>query len=148
MKKYIKALPVNRDCFNIICRVFSALTIKKLKAVTFDGPHIPKLIKIPCFVLSICCSTRICFNDTKLPWKVKNWKLAKVGKIYFPSSKDLCVKMSIKVNYTFFPLDRFQANLVDLIGVSNLNVFPQHIPGSFTKENLWISANWIYYMIE
>ena len=53
MKQFVKTLPVTGDCFNYICRAFSALTIEKLKAGIFDGPHIRTLFKNSCFVHSM-----------------------------------------------------------------------------------------------
>ena len=44
MKQFVKALEKDGDRFKYICMKFPGLIIKKLKAGTFDGPQIRKLM--------------------------------------------------------------------------------------------------------
>ena len=119
MKQFVKALPVNGDCFNYICRAFPALTIQKLKAGIFDGPQIRKLIEDPCFVQSMTDTESAAWQSFVLVTqnflgnrKAENYQELVEGML--SKFKDLGVKMSVKIHYLFSHLDRFPANLGDL----------------------------------
>ena len=45
MKQFVKALDKDGDCFNYIAKIFSALSMEKLKALIFDGSQIRKLMQ-------------------------------------------------------------------------------------------------------
>ena len=53
MKQFVKALPVDGNCFNYICRVFPGMSNEKLKAGIIDGPQIRKLMNDPNFTASM-----------------------------------------------------------------------------------------------
>ena len=53
MKQFVKALPVDGNCFNYICRVFPGMSNEKLKAGIFDGPQNRKLMNDPNFTASM-----------------------------------------------------------------------------------------------
>ena len=53
MKKFVKALDKQGDCFDYIRRTFPGLSDEKVKAGIFDGSQIRKLIKDTNFVLSM-----------------------------------------------------------------------------------------------
>ena len=45
MKQFVKALNKDGECFNYIAKTFPGLSMKKLRAGIFDGPHIRKLMQ-------------------------------------------------------------------------------------------------------
>ena len=107
MKQLMKALPVRGDHFNYICATFTALTMKKLKAGIFDGPHIYKLVKILAFIQSM--------TDTESPsWQsfvlvtqnpLVNYKAENYQELVenmLSKLKNLVVKMGIKVYSIYF----------------------------------------------
>ena len=49
MKQFVKALDKHGDCFNYIAKKFPGLSMQKMKAGIFDGPHISKLIQDQAF---------------------------------------------------------------------------------------------------
>ena len=45
MKRFVKALDKDGDCFNYIAKTFPGLSMEKIKAGIFDGPQIRKLMQ-------------------------------------------------------------------------------------------------------
>ena len=106
MKQFMKALPVNGDCFNYICAAFPALIMETLKAGFFDGPQICKLIKDPRFVQSLtetesaAWQSFVLFTQSFLGnHKAENYQ--ELVENMFSQFKDLGVKMNIKVHYFY-----------------------------------------------
>ena len=53
MKRFVKALEKDGDCFKFIEKKFPAITYEKIKAGIFDGPQIRQLIKDDAFTNQI-----------------------------------------------------------------------------------------------
>ena len=45
MKRFVKALDKDGDCFNYIAKTFPGPSMEKLKVSIFDGPQIRKLMQ-------------------------------------------------------------------------------------------------------
>ena len=116
MKQFPKALDKDDDCFTCLCQAFPGLTMEKLKAGTFVGPHIRQLIKDPEFENSM--------NEMELEaWKafvlvVKNFldnnkarNYAELVNNMLTAFRNLGCNMSVKMHYLFSHMDRFPENL-------------------------------------
>ena len=119
MKQFVKALAVDGCCFNYICNFFPGMSNEKLKAGTFDGPQIRKIMKDPSFVefmtvveSAAWISSSMIVKNFLGNTKADNYKELAEDMLY--NFQNLRVKMSIKVHYLFCHLDRFPVNLGDL----------------------------------
>ena len=50
MKQFVKALRLDRECFQHLLHAFPGLSYEKTKAGVFDGPHIRTLVRDQAFV--------------------------------------------------------------------------------------------------
>jgi len=58
MKKFVKALDKDGDCFNYTAKTFPGLSMEKLKAGIFDGPQIRKLMQDETFTARVTVAER------------------------------------------------------------------------------------------
>ena len=116
IKQFTKALNKDGHSFTYLCQAFPGLTMKKLKAVIFDGPQIRQLIRYPEFENSM--------KKVELEaWKafvlvVKNFIGNNKAKNYaeplnnmLTALRNLGCNMSVKMHYLFSHMDRFPENL-------------------------------------
>ena len=119
MKQFVKAFEKDGNCFKYICIKFPGLTIEKLKAETFDGPQIQKLINDANFCnfmnpaeLSVCTAftnaVKFFLGKTKAP----NYK--KLVEILLKILHQLGSNMSIKLHFLHSHLACFPENLDDV----------------------------------
>ena len=116
MKQFVRALHLDRECFQHILRTFPGLSYEKIKAGVFDGPQIRTLVRDQAFFQAM--------NDKeKAAWLsfvdvMKNFlgnKKAEnhedlVGNM-LSTFRHLGCKMSIKVHFLFSHLNKFLDNL-------------------------------------
>ena len=116
IKQFTNTLDKHGDCFTYLCQAFPGLTMEKLKADIFVGPHIRQLIRDPEFENSM--------NEVELEaWKafvlvVKNFlgynkvrNYAELVNNILTAFRNLGCHMSVKMHYLFSHMDRFPENL-------------------------------------
>jgi hypothetical protein len=62
MKKFVKALPKERECFKYLCKKFSGLSDAKLKEGIFVGPDIRKFLSDDLFETTMKTAEREAWN--------------------------------------------------------------------------------------
>lgn len=119
MKQFFKALDRDGDCFKYICRSFPRLSFEKLKAGSFDGLQIRKLISDSDFTkcmndveASAWCSYVLVIKNFLGNNKADNYE--ELVQNMLANFKNVGINMSIKVHFLHSHLDRFPHNLGDL----------------------------------
>ena len=100
---------------NVICQVFSRLSIEKLKAGVFDGPNIRKLIKNENFTSNMTTLELNAWNS--FLGVIQNFLKSHWSHDYLNfiesmlnSYGDIGTNMSIKIHFLHSHLDRFPGN--------------------------------------
>ncbi|XP_014785903.1 uncharacterized protein LOC106880477 [Octopus bimaculoides] len=119
IKQFVKTLDKNGEYFKYICSVFPDLTTGKLKAGTFEGPQIRKLLKDTNFVKTMSKNETpisLAFAEVVQNFlekhKSENYKDLVTNLI--STIRDIGANMSIKMHYFFSHIDRFPENLGDV----------------------------------
>ena len=116
MKQFVKALDKHGDCFNYIVKKFPGLSMKKMKAESFDGPQIRKLIQDQTFTSHMTAveSDAWCSYVSEVrefPGNTKASNYRYLVDVMLRNFQALGSRMSIKLHYLFSHLDYFPENL-------------------------------------
>ena len=119
IKKIVKALNKDGDCFEYICTKFPGSTIKKLKAGIFDGPQIRTRIKdcdFPNFMneKESCAWNAFVEAVKNFLGNRKAFKYKRIVVKLLSILEDMCANMSIKLHFLYSHLDCFPENLDNL----------------------------------
>lgn len=116
MKQYVKALPIEGDCFKYLITAFPSLSFEKIKAGVFDGPQIRKLVKDENFIETMTELQKnawMAFKDL-----IKNFlgntraqNYTEIVQQLLKTFKILGCNMSIKVHFLHSHLADFPENL-------------------------------------
>ena len=116
IKKFVKALDKNGNCFRYIRSRFPGTSYEKVRARFFDGPQIRTLIRDLAFVvhMTVVESAAWCSYVSvvkKFLGKTKADCYQDIVKQMLTNFQALGARMSIKVHYLFSHLGRFPENL-------------------------------------
>ncbi|GFU97438.1 uncharacterized protein TNCV_1912931 [Trichonephila clavipes] len=116
MKQFVKAL--DKSGFNFLSRKFPGLSIEKLKAGIFYGPHIRQFVKDSNFVKSMTEVESKAWNSFVLIMsnflgKKRSDDHVELVESMLSNLKELGCNMSIKIHFLHSHLDRFPQNLGD-----------------------------------
>ena len=119
MIQFVKALDKHGDCFNYIVKKFLGLSMEKMKAGSFDGPKIRKLIQDQAFTSHITavesadwCSYVSVVREFLGNTKASNYRYL-VDEM-LRNFQALGSRMSIQLHYLLSHLDYFPENLGDV----------------------------------
>ena len=120
MKQFVEALDKDGDCFNYIAKIFSGLSIEKLKAGIFDGPQIRKLMQDQTFTARMTvaekdfwCSYISVIREFLDNTKASNYR--NLVNVMLRNFQPLGARMSIKLHYLFSRVNYVPENLGDVV---------------------------------
>jgi hypothetical protein len=116
MKKYVKALSKEGECFKYTCQKITAVTEAKFKEGIFSGPDIRKLMADATFESTMFATEKAAWKAfrgvvTKFLGNMRDANYADVVSTMLDAFKDLGCDMSLKFHFLHSYLDYFPETL-------------------------------------